>query len=98
MGPAIVTADAVADVTALHLTTRVNGELRQDAVVRDLIFDIPTIIATISRAITLEPGDVIATGTPVGVALGFNPPKFLKPGDEVAIEISGIGTLRNHIV
>jgi 2-keto-4-pentenoate hydratase/2-oxohepta-3-ene-1,7-dioic acid hydratase in catechol pathway len=98
MGPAIVTADTVADVSELRLTTHVNGELRQDAVVRDLIFDIPTIIATISRAITLEPGDVIATGTPVGVALGFNPPKFLKPGDEVAVEISGIGTLRNRIV
>jgi 2-keto-4-pentenoate hydratase/2-oxohepta-3-ene-1,7-dioic acid hydratase in catechol pathway len=98
MGPAIVTADEVGEVTELRLTTHVNGELRQDAVVRDLIFDIPTIIETISRAITLEPGDVIATGTPVGVALGFNPPKYLKAGDEVAVEVSGIGVLKNPIV
>ena len=98
MGPAIVTADELGEVTEMRLTTHVNGELRQDAVVRDLIFDIPTIIETISRAITLEPGDIIATGTPVGVALGFTPPKFLKPGDEVAVEISGIGVLRNPVV
>ncbi|MBP0484934.1 fumarylacetoacetate hydrolase family protein [Sagittula salina] len=98
MGPAIVTADEAGAVTDLHLTTKVNGELRQDAVVRDLIFDIPTIIETISRAITLEPGDIIATGTPVGVALGFTPPKYLRAGDEVEVEISGIGVLRNRIV
>lgn len=97
MGPAIVTADEVGDVKDLQLTTRVNGEVRQDAVVRDLIFDIPTIIETISRAITLEPGDIIATGTPVGVAVGFRPPKYLKPGDEVEVEISRIGVLRNRI-
>jgi 2-keto-4-pentenoate hydratase/2-oxohepta-3-ene-1,7-dioic acid hydratase in catechol pathway len=98
MGPAIVTADEVGDVTSLRLVTTVNGEKRQDAVVSDLIFDIPTIIATISRAITLEPGDIIATGTPVGVALGFKPPKYLKPGDEVTVEISHIGALHNRIV
>ncbi len=98
MGPCIVTADEIGDVTELTLVTRVNGEVRQDAVVRDLIFDIPTIIETISRAITLEPGDIIATGTPVGVAIGFTPPKYLKPGDEVEVEISRIGVLRNRIV
>ncbi len=98
MGPAIVTADEVGDVNSLRLTTTVNGELRQDAIVADLIFDIPTIIETISRAITLEPGDIIATGTPVGVAVGFKPPKYLKPGDEVTVEISRIGALSNRVV
>jgi 2-keto-4-pentenoate hydratase/2-oxohepta-3-ene-1,7-dioic acid hydratase in catechol pathway len=98
MGPCVVTADEVGDVTSLTLVTRVNGEVRQDAVVRDLIFDIPTIIETISRAITLEPGDIIATGTPVGVAIGFTPPRYMKPGDEVEVEISKIGILRNRIV
>ncbi|MEF3047835.1 fumarylacetoacetate hydrolase family protein [Pseudotabrizicola sp. L79] len=97
MGPAILTADAVPDVHAMTLKTWVNGELRQDAVVRDLIFDIPTIIETISAAITLQPGDIIATGTPVGVAVGFKPPKYMKAGDTVAVEIAGIGKLENPI-
>jgi 2-keto-4-pentenoate hydratase/2-oxohepta-3-ene-1,7-dioic acid hydratase in catechol pathway len=98
MGPRIVSADELGEVTALRLTTRVNGELRQDACVRDLIFDIPTIIETISRAITLEPGDIIATGTPEGVAIGFTPPRYLVPGDTVEVEVTGIGVLRNRIV
>ncbi len=97
-GPVIVTADAVGDVKALTLKTIVNGELRQDAVVSDLIFDIPTIIETISAAITLQPGDIIATGTPVGVGIGFKPPKYLVPGDTVTVEISGIGAITNPIV
>ncbi|WP_149537085.1 fumarylacetoacetate hydrolase family protein [Siccirubricoccus phaeus] len=97
MGPAILTADAVPDPKALRLVTQVNGETRQDALVADLIFDIPTLVAAISAGITLEPGDVIATGTPVGVGIGFTPPKFLKPGDVVRIEISGIGVLENSV-
>jgi 2-keto-4-pentenoate hydratase/2-oxohepta-3-ene-1,7-dioic acid hydratase in catechol pathway len=97
MGPAILTADAVPDPARLTLKTWVNGELRQDAVVADLIFDIPTLIETISAVIALEPGDVIATGTPVGVGIGFNPPKFLGKGDRVAVEISGIGRLENPV-
>jgi 2-keto-4-pentenoate hydratase/2-oxohepta-3-ene-1,7-dioic acid hydratase in catechol pathway len=97
MGPAILTADEVPDVRKLNLRTWVNGELRQDAVVADLIFDIPTLIETISAVIALEPGDIIATGTPVGVGIGFSPPKFLKGGDRVAIEISGIGRLENPV-
>jgi len=97
MGPAIVTADEIGDVRELRLTTKVNGELRQNAVVSDLIFDIPTIIETISSSITLQPGDLIATGTPVGVAIGFNPPKYLQPGDEVEVEITKVGSLRNRI-
>jgi 2-keto-4-pentenoate hydratase/2-oxohepta-3-ene-1,7-dioic acid hydratase in catechol pathway len=97
MGPAILTADEVPDPTKLVLTTWVNGEQRQKAAVADLIFDIPTLIEAISAAITLEPGDVIATGTPVGVGIGFNPPKFLQKGDVVRIEVSGIGVLENPV-
>lgn len=97
MGPAIVTADEVPDPTALRLVTYVNGEKRQDAPISDLIFDIPTLIETISAGITLEPGDLIATGTPAGVGLGFKPPRFLKPGDVVRIEVDRIGALENPV-
>jgi 2-keto-4-pentenoate hydratase/2-oxohepta-3-ene-1,7-dioic acid hydratase in catechol pathway len=98
MGPALVTADEIADVTALRLQTRVNGELRQDTTIKDLIFDIPRLISAISAAVLLEPGDVIATGTPVGVGLGFTPPKFLVPGDVMEVSIDGLGSLRNPCV
>jgi 2-keto-4-pentenoate hydratase/2-oxohepta-3-ene-1,7-dioic acid hydratase in catechol pathway len=97
MGPAILTADEVPDPAALRLTTWVNGETRQDASVADLIFDIPTLIEAISAGITLEPGDIIATGTPAGVGIGFTPPRFLKPGDVVRIEVGGIGALENPV-
>ncbi|WP_198377042.1 fumarylacetoacetate hydrolase family protein [Neoroseomonas rubea] len=97
MGPAIVTADAAGVPPKLSISTWVNGELRQRAPVEDLIFGIPTLIATISAAITLEPGDIIATGTPAGVGIGFSPPKFLKPGDRVRIEVPGIGVLENPV-
>jgi 2-keto-4-pentenoate hydratase/2-oxohepta-3-ene-1,7-dioic acid hydratase in catechol pathway len=96
MGPWIVTADEV-DSGNLNVRTWINGELRQDANTRDLIFDIPTIIATISAGTTLLPGDVIATGTPAGVGIGFKPPKFLKSGDEMKLAIDGLGTLTNRI-
>jgi 2-keto-4-pentenoate hydratase/2-oxohepta-3-ene-1,7-dioic acid hydratase in catechol pathway len=95
MGPWITTADEL-DPENLEVKCWVNGELRQNANTRDLIFDIPTLVATISAGLTLVPGDLIATGTPAGVGLGFNPPKFLKPGDEVSMMISGIGTLTNR--
>jgi 2-keto-4-pentenoate hydratase/2-oxohepta-3-ene-1,7-dioic acid hydratase in catechol pathway len=75
----------------------VNGELRQSAYVTQLIFDIPTLIETISRLMTLEPGDLIATGTCAGVGIGFNPPRYLKPGDRVAVTIEPIGTLENPV-
>ena len=97
MGPCVLTADAVPDVRALRLQTRVNGELRQDAPVADLIFDIPTLIETLSAGITLQPGDIIATGTPAGVGIGFKPPRYLKRGDVVAITVDGIGTLSNSV-
>jgi 2-keto-4-pentenoate hydratase/2-oxohepta-3-ene-1,7-dioic acid hydratase in catechol pathway len=97
MGPWLLTADAVPDLGKLRLVTRVNGEVRQDAMLSDLIFDVPSLIETISSGITLEPGDIIATGTPAGVGIGFDPPKYLKPGDRVAITIDPLGTLENSV-
>jgi len=95
MGPVLVTADEIDDVGVLRVQTRINGELRQDAPVKDLIFDIPQLISSISAAVRLEAGDVIATGTPAGVGLGFTPPRFLAPGDVMEVTIDGIGTLTN---
>lgn len=97
MGPWIVTAD---ELDGQHTRVRcwVNDSLRQDGRTEDLIFDIPTLIETISRGITLYPGDVIATGTPAGVGLGLKPPVFLRAGDVVRIEIDGIGSLQNAFV
>ena len=97
MGPTLVTADEIPDPARLTLETHVNGELRQKALVSDLIFDIPTLIETISRGITLIPGDIVATGTPEGVGIGFTPPKYLKAGDTVAVTIDPIGTLTNPV-
>jgi 2-keto-4-pentenoate hydratase/2-oxohepta-3-ene-1,7-dioic acid hydratase in catechol pathway len=97
MGPVLLTADEAGDVRDFHLTTRVNNEPRQDAKVAALIFDVPTLIASISHGMTLIPGDIIATGTPVGVGIGFEPPVFLKPGDVVSITIDPIGTLENPV-
>jgi 2-keto-4-pentenoate hydratase/2-oxohepta-3-ene-1,7-dioic acid hydratase in catechol pathway len=96
MGPWIVTADAI-DPANTRVQCWVNEELRQDANTADLIFDIPTLIATISAGIELKPGDVIVTGTPVGVGIGFKPPKFLKAGDVVRITIENIGTIENRV-
>lgn len=96
MGPVVVTADEL-DHENLDIRCWVNGELRQDANTKDLIFDIPTLIETLSAGIELLPGDVIATGTPEGVGIGFNPPKFLQAGDEVEVEIQGIGRLKNRV-
>lgn len=98
MGPWLVTADEVGNVRKLHVESRVNGEVRQSAVVKDLIFDIPTLIATLSKGMTLQSGDVIATGTPAGVGIGFKPPKFLKKGDVVTLSIDRLGKLENTVV
>jgi 2-keto-4-pentenoate hydratase/2-oxohepta-3-ene-1,7-dioic acid hydratase in catechol pathway len=76
----------------------VNGELRQDARTTDFIFDIPTLIETCSRGITLYPGDLIATGTPAGVGMGMTPPRWLQAGDVVKIEIDGLGVIENRFV
>jgi len=94
MGPWIVTADEV-DAENLEIECHVNGELRQKANTRDLIFKIPQLVAAISAGLTLQSGDVIATGTPAGVGIGFDPPRFLKAGDRVEISIAGIGTIAN---
>lgn len=98
MGPAIVTADEIDDITEATLRTRINGELRQESKIALLIFDIPTLISVISRTVRFEPGDVIATGTPSGVGIGFDPPKFLEVGDVVEVDIEGVGTLTNPVV
>jgi len=97
MGPWIVTADEL-DGTDTRVRCWVNDELRQDGRTQDLIFDIPTLIETCSRGITLMPGDVIATGTPAGVGMGLSPPVWLKHGDVVRIEIDGIGAISNRFV
>ena len=95
MGPWAVTRDEL-DLGTAGIRCFVNEDLRQDSRISLLIFDIPTIIATLSQGITLKPGDIIATGTPVGVGIGFDPPKYLRAGDVVRIEIDGIGTLENR--
>jgi 2-keto-4-pentenoate hydratase/2-oxohepta-3-ene-1,7-dioic acid hydratase in catechol pathway len=97
LGPTIVTADEIADVTQLRVRTFVNNELRQDDVVASLIFAIPSLIETLSRTMTLQSGDIIATGTPAGVGMGFKPPRYLHAGDVVKISIEPIGTLENPV-
>jgi 2-keto-4-pentenoate hydratase/2-oxohepta-3-ene-1,7-dioic acid hydratase in catechol pathway len=97
MGPWLVSRDEI-DLADTRIRCWVNNELRQDANTRDLIFDVPTLIETISAGLTLVPGDIIATGTPAGVGIGFTPPKYLRPGDVVRIELNGIGVLENPVV
>lgn len=97
MGPAIVTADEVGDPHALRLTLRVNGETKQDSNTNDLVFNIPTLLATLSRGMTLEAGDILATGTPSGVGMGMQPPTYLQPGDVVEAEVEKLGVLRNRV-
>ncbi|HSJ84622.1 MAG TPA: fumarylacetoacetate hydrolase family protein [Acidimicrobiia bacterium] len=98
MGPSITTIDELPDIGTSWLRTTVNGEPRQEAPISALIFDVPTLVATLSEVMTLEPGDVIATGTGLGVGIGFDPPRYLAPGDVVEVSIDGIGTLRNPVV
>ena len=97
MGPWAVTRDEI-DLGNTAIRCFVNGDLRQNSNTSLLIFDVPTLIATISAGLTLQPGDIIATGTPAGVGIGFNPPKYLKAGDVVRVEIEGIGALENSFV
>ena len=94
-GPWITTADEVAEPENLALRTWINGELRQDSNTSDLIFGVPEIVAFICETITLEPGDVILTGTPSGVGMHFDPPRFLGSGDRVRIEIEGLGVIEH---
>jgi 2-keto-4-pentenoate hydratase/2-oxohepta-3-ene-1,7-dioic acid hydratase in catechol pathway len=97
MGPSIVTPDEL-DPNALRVITRVNGAIKQDSNTRHLYFKIPRLIAELSLGMTLEPGDIISTGTPEGTGFACNPPEYLQPGDVMETEISQIGLLRNRIV
>jgi len=98
IGPALVTADEVSDPQSLDITLRLNGEVMQHANTNDFIFDIPTILSYVSQIMTLEPGDIIATGTPSGVGDARQPQVFLKPGDVVQVEIAQLGVLENPVV
>ena len=98
IGPWIVTPDELPDPHQLRLRTWVNGDLRQDSSTKELIFDCFTLVEHLSTAFTLEPGDVVATGTPSGVGIGMKPPQLLKSGDVVRIEIEGIGEIENPVI
>jgi 2-keto-4-pentenoate hydratase/2-oxohepta-3-ene-1,7-dioic acid hydratase in catechol pathway len=98
MGPAIVTADEIEDPHALRITTTINGETLQDSNTSYLIFGVPKLIAYLSSVFTLEPGDIISTGTPAGVGFARTPPRWLVPGDEVVVTVQGVGALINPVI
>ena len=98
LGPTLVTRDEIPDPGDLDISFRLNGQTMQDSNTRNLIFGVPTLISFLSQGMTLEPGDVIATGTPAGVGLNRVPPAFLKPGDVMEVEIEGLGILENPVV
>ena len=98
MGPWIVTADEIPDPHALDISIEINGEVLQDSNTTNLIFKIPDLISFLSSVFTLEPGDIISTGTPAGVGFARKPPRYLKSGDDVVVKIPAIGELRNPVV
>jgi 2-keto-4-pentenoate hydratase/2-oxohepta-3-ene-1,7-dioic acid hydratase in catechol pathway len=98
IGPRLVPAAEVPDPQALRIRTLLNGETMQDATTADMVFGVAELIAFVSEAITLEPGDLIATGTPEGVGFARDPQVFLRPGDEVTVEIEGVGSLTNPVI
>ena len=98
IGPHIVTADEIPDPQALAIRCVVNGEVVQDSSTKEMVFGVAELVSFISQAITLEPGDVISTGTPPGVGFARTPPVFLQPGDRVRVEIDGVGVLENGVV
>lgn len=98
LGPWLVTADELPNPQNLALTLRVNGAVKQHDSTANMLFDLATVITTLSKVLTLEPGDIIATGTPAGVGFSRKPPEFLRPGDVMESEIEGIGVLRNRVV
>ena len=98
MGPWIVTADEIPDPHTLDISLSIGGETLQSSNTRELIFKIPDLVSFISSVMTLEPGDVVSTGTPAGVGFARKPPRYLKPGDEVVIRIEGIGELSNPVI
>jgi 2-keto-4-pentenoate hydratase/2-oxohepta-3-ene-1,7-dioic acid hydratase in catechol pathway len=97
MGPVVVHRSVMPAPADIRVQCRVNGELRQDATFDQLIFDVPAILSVLSSGMTLLPGDIIATGTPAGVGMGFAPPKYLGPGDVVMVEVTGVGPLCNPV-
>jgi 2-keto-4-pentenoate hydratase/2-oxohepta-3-ene-1,7-dioic acid hydratase in catechol pathway len=97
MGPCITTTDEIGDASNLDMHTKVNGEIKQKSSTSNLLFGVPAIVSYLSKSFTLEPGDIIATGTPSGVGFTRDPPEFLQPGDEVELFIEGIGKLVNHV-
>ncbi len=98
MGPHIVSADEIPDPHALDISLRINGETLQSSNTRELIFKIPELVEYLSSVMTLEPGDVVSTGTPAGVGFARKPPRYLKPGDDVVVSIAGVGELRNPVI
>jgi 2-keto-4-pentenoate hydratase/2-oxohepta-3-ene-1,7-dioic acid hydratase in catechol pathway len=98
MGPFLITADEIADPHALDIKITINGETLQNSNTKHLIFRIPELIAYLSSVFTLEPGDVVSTGTPAGVGFARKPPRWLRPGDDVVVEVQGLGELRNPVV
>ena len=98
MGPYLVTADEVPDPAVLDISMTINGEVLQRSNTKNLIFPVPELIAYLSSVVTLEPGDVISTGTPAGVGFARKPPRFLRQGDECVVEVKGLGQLRNPVV
>src|SRR5204863_3259291 len=98
IGPYFVSADEIDPSKPLHLTTKVNSEVRQDDTTANLIFGFADLLAYITIFTTLKPGDIIVTGTPVGAGARFDPPRWLKPGDVVEVSVPGIGTLSNAVV
>ena len=98
MGPVVITKDEINNIDEVKLQTFVNEEERQVGIVKDMVFTIPVLIETLTKSMTLVEGDIIATGTPAGVGIGFDPPKFLKPGDKVKVSIEPIGTLENEVI
>lgn len=97
-GPYLVTKDEAGEIRDMHIETRVNGDVRQSAPCADMVFDVPTLLEFITEGITLEPGDLVATGTPAGTGIGSTPPRYMQPGDIVEVSITKLGTLRNEIV
>lgn len=97
IGPWVVTADEIGDPQSLRITTRVNGEVRQEGDTRDMIFPIVDLLVDLTQGITLEAGDIVSTGTPSGVAWGMDAPRYLRSGDHVAVEVSEIGVLENGV-
>jgi 2-keto-4-pentenoate hydratase/2-oxohepta-3-ene-1,7-dioic acid hydratase in catechol pathway len=98
LGPVLLTRDEIPDPGALRLKTKLNGRTVQDACTSDMVFSVPFLISYISSLATLEPGDVILTGTPAGIGCNRKPQVFLQAGDRVSVEIDGIGTLANPVV